>query len=162
MGSKTFETESITNYVVKRAGVKVPRAELVADRIDEELSLDEATAETVVSVFPPPGSTVPRGTKIDITLAQSWRLRPGILKVHHVGMTGRTFETIYQQMLGNEDVKKLVSENRSGASMAKADRDRITSMLIQNQVTLSNESGSDFDAALATLRGALTFGTRGK
>ncbi len=162
MATKTFETEAITKYIVKRAGVKVPRPEVIPDRVDEDLSLDEAVAETVVSVSPAPGSTVPRGTKIDITLAPSWRLRPGILKVHHLGMADRTFETIHQQMLGSDDVKKLVSENRSGASMTDAEKGRIVTVLKQNQVEVSSEAGRDFDAALSTLRGALTFGSRGK
>ena len=162
MATKTFETESVTNYVVKRAGVKVPRADIVADRIDEELALDLAIAETVVSVFPPPGSTVPRGTKVDITLAPSWQLRPGILKFHHIEMTDRTFENIYQNFLGGDDVKRIVSENRTGASMSEQDRNRVVTVLRQNKVDITEEPGRDFDAALSTLRGALTFGTRGK
>ncbi|HKE20262.1 MAG TPA: PASTA domain-containing protein [Kofleriaceae bacterium] len=160
--TRTFETESVTNYVVKRSGVKVPKAEVVADRIDEELALDEAVAETVVSVFPPPGSTVPRGTKVDITLAPTWNLRPGILKIHHLGMADRTFESIYQGLLASDDMRRIVSENRSSVSMSEQDRGRVLTVLRQNNVDVTAEPGRDFDSALSTLRGALTFGTRGK
>jgi hypothetical protein len=160
--TKTFETESVTNYVVKRSGIKVPKAEVVADRIDEELNLDEAVAETVVSVFPPPGSTVPRGTKVDITLAPTWNLRPGILKIHHFDMTERTFENIYTTVLASDDMKRIVSENRSAASMTEQDRGRVLTTLRQNNIEVTAEQGRDFDSALSTLRGALTFGTRGK
>jgi hypothetical protein len=162
MAIKSFETENVSNFVVKRSGIKVPKAEIVFDRVDEELAIDEAVAETVVSVSPAPGSTVPRGTKIDITLAQSWRLKPGILKVHHNGMIDRTFEKIAQDFLGADDVKKIVSENRSGASMSATQKARVEGVLRSNGVTITTQPGQDFDSALSTLRGALTFGTRGK
>ena len=162
MAIKSFETESVSNFVVKRSGIKVPKAEIIFDRVDEELAIDEAVAETVVAVSPTPGATVPRGTKIDITLAQSWRLKPGILKVHHTGMIDRTFENIAQSFLGADDVKKIVSENRSGTSMTAAQRSRVETVLRTNGVTITTQSGQDFDSALSTLRGALTFGTRGK
>jgi beta-lactam-binding protein with PASTA domain len=162
MAIKTFETESVTSYVVKRSGIKVPKAEVVFDRVDEELAVDEAVAETVVTVSPAPGTTVPRGTKIDITLAQTWRLRPGILKIHHNALAATTFEQIYQTFLAADDVKKIVSENRSGTSMTAQDRARVTTVLRQNNIPITTNPGEDFDSALSTLRGALTFGTRGK
>jgi hypothetical protein len=162
MATKSFETESVTNYVVKRSGIKVPKAEVIFDRVDEELAVDEAVAETVVAVNPAPGSTVPRGTKIDITLAQTWRLKPGILKIHHTAMVANTFEKIYQDFLGADDVKKIVSENRSGSSMTDRDRTRVLTVLREHNIPVTNDPGQDFDSALSTLRGALTFGTRGK
>jgi hypothetical protein len=162
MATKTFETESVTNYIVKRSGVKVPRVDVVADRIDAELAADEAVAETVISVFPHPGSSVPRGTKVDITLAPSWRLTPGVLKAAHQAMHPLTFEVIHQNFLASDDVKRIVSENRSGASMTEQERARVVTVLQQNRVPLGNEPGNDLDAALVALRGALTFGTRGK
>lgn len=161
MATKTYEAKS-TRYLVKRDGRKIPAAEVDSEKLDEQLSIDEAVSQTVVAVSPPPGSTVPRGTKVTITLAASWELRPPILKYYHLALGNETFESIYNRFLTNDEVVRIVTENKTAAGIPARDL-TILQGALAGKLTITTEPGHDLNAALKTLQGAVTFaGTRVK
>jgi hypothetical protein len=147
----------------KRNGREVPRItqEVRQDEVAKHYANYAAIPQRVVMVSPAPGSTVPRGTKVTLTVADTWLLTPRILAYFHQDLADTSFEQIYARFLGNTEMVRLVTDNRSFASMPTADQATFRRLLSTATPALvtTTARGRDVEAALKTLRGAFTFGT---
>jgi hypothetical protein len=151
--------EAAQKAQIARDGVGVPQVTLNVDALDDLLAGRPQLVTKVVSQSIPPGTAVPRGTTVDVVLAQPGVLPIDVIRDPHLSLTGRSLATVYDDFVrDNPGVRNVLARNETAATLSTADRGVIEAAFAAREVPISDEPGRTIDQAFGSLQAAFTFG----
>ena len=107
-----------------------------------------------------PGTAVPRGTSVDVVLAQPGVLPIDVIRDPHLSLSGRSLSNVYESFVrDNPAVKNVLARNEQAATLSTADRGVIEAAFLAQDLTIGNEPGRTIEQAFGSLQAAFTFGT---
>jgi len=131
----------------------------VDPEIFQDIIIDRpVVAFRVVAQTVPPGTPVPQSTAIDVVMARPGNLPVGVITGVLTQVALETVDTAFDRFVaGNADVRHVVARSAQGP-LSEADEQIVRTTFTQRGVEITDEPGSDIDAALETLRMLTTFG----
>jgi hypothetical protein len=143
---------------VVRDGISVGVHQIDQDVLDQIIVQRPPVRFTIVSQSVSPGTPVPVGTAINLTLARPGELPIGVVTgVLTPLRTLSVAEGFDRFVAGNPQVRRIVA--RAGTGLVSAEDEQAVREIFQNQdVAITDEPGHDVGAAIETLRMLNTFG----
>jgi len=103
-----------------------------------------------------PGTPVPQGTTVNVTLARSGNLPLGIVTGVHKDLAGLTIDQTFSRFV-NPTTRRIVARLGDGP-LSSTDEQAIKDTFAQQQIEITDEPGKDIDSAVQTLKTLTTFG----
>ena len=103
-----------------------------------------------------PGTPVPVGTTVSVTLARAGNLPLGIISGVHKDLAGLTVNQTFNRFV-TPAMKRIVARAGDGP-LSALDEQAIKDTFAQQQIEITEEPGKDIDSALLTLKTLTTFG----
>ena len=145
---------------IARDGIGVAQVALNVTALQELIAGRPQLVTKVVSQSVAPGTAVPRGTSVDVVLAQPGVLPIDVIRDPHLSLSGRTLSNVYESFVrDNPAVRNVLARNEQAATLSTADRGVIEAAFQAQDVTISDEPGRSIDQAFGSLQAAFTFGT---
>lgn len=145
---------------IARDGIGVAQVALNFTALQELIAGRPQLVTKVVSQSVAPGTAVPRGTSVDVVLAQPGVLPIDVIRDPHLSLSGRTLSNVYESFVrDNPAVRNVLARNEQAATLSTADRGVIEAAFQAQDVTISDEPGRSIDQAFGSLQAAFTFGT---
>ena len=115
---------SSTSADITRAGVKLPDIAVNPEIVGSFLDDLHPIATHIVSQSIAAGTSVARGTAIDIVLAPGLNLPIGVIEGVHPGLAGFTVEQVSNEFL-NADVRDILRRRSDAADLTTTERDTL-------------------------------------
>ena len=145
---------------IARDGIGVAQVALNFAALDELIAGRPQLVTKVVSQSVAPGTAVPRGTSVDVVLAQPGVLPIDVIRDPHLSLSGRSLSNVYESFVrDNPAVKNVLARNDQAATLSTADRGVIEAAFLAQDLTIGNEPGRTIEQAFGSLQAAFTFGT---
>lgn len=113
----------------------------------------------VVSQSVPPGTPVPQGTSVTLTLASPLTFPVDIVAGTHLDLAGVTIESAYNTLVGTNPAVDRIVARASAGTITPADETAVTQIFAASGLgQVTNEPGRDVGAAIETLRALTAFG----
>lgn len=145
---------------IARDGIGVAQVALNFTALEELIAGRPQLVTKVVSQSVAPGTAVPRGTSVDVVLAQPGVLPIDVIRDPHLSLSGRSLSNVYESFVrDNPAVRNVLARNEQAATLSTADRGVIVSAFQAQDVTISDEPGRSIEQAFGSLQAAFTFGT---
>lgn len=152
--------EAAQKAQIARDGIGVPTIRLNTDALQNIIAGRPQLVTKVVSQSVAPGTAVPRGTSVDVVLAQPGALPIEVIRDPHVSLSGRTLSNVYDSFIrDNAAVRNVLARNDSATTLSTADRGVIESAFQAHDVPVSDQPGQGIEQAFSSLQAAFTFGT---
>jgi hypothetical protein len=162
---KTQETvfvelgESVQKAQIARDGVQVALVDINPAVLNEVIAGRPPVVTKVVSQSVAAGTSVPKGTTIDIVLAEPRRLPTRIIQDVHVGLAQREIGQVFDTFLkDNVAVRSVIARNERPETLSSADQAILVTAFQQADVPITAEPGHTVNEAFNTLQAAFTFG----
>jgi hypothetical protein len=151
--------EAAQKAQIARDGVTVPSVKIDPQRLGDIIAGKPEVVAKVVSQSVPPGTTVPKGTAIDIVLAEPRGLPIGIVADFHRGLEQRTVGQVFDTFVrDNVALRSVIARNETPDTLSAADQAVITKAFSDASVPITNQPGQTLAAAFQTVQAAYTFG----
>ena len=150
--------QASTSANITRGGVKLPDIAVNPEIVGSFLGDLHPIATHIVSQSIAAGTSVARGTAIDIVLAPGLNLPIGVIEGVHPGLAGFTVEQVSNEFL-NADVRDILRRRSDAADLTTTERDTLTTTLTQQGIPIADDGTNTLAAAFKGLQGALTFGS---
>jgi hypothetical protein len=145
---------------IARDGIGVAQVALNADALQNLIIGRPQLVTKVVSQSVAPGTAVPRGTSVDVVLAQPGVLPIDVIRDPHLALSGRTLSNVYETFVrDNAAVKNVLARNEQAATLSTADRGVIEAAFQAQDVSITADPGHTIEQAFGSLQAAFTFGT---
>jgi hypothetical protein len=145
---------------IARDGIGVAQVALNFVALEELIAGRPQLVTKVVSQSVAPGTAVPRGTSVDVVLAQPGVLPIDVIRDPHLSLSGRSLSNVYESFVrDNPAVKNVLARNDQAATLSTADRGVIEAAFLAQDLTVGNEPGRSIEQAFGSLQAAFTFGT---
>lgn len=145
---------------IARDGVGVPQVRIDPAILGDILAGRPQVVTKVVSQSVAPGTPVPRGTSIDVVLAEPGRLPANVISDVHVALAERTVGNVFDTFIrNNAAVRNVIARHDTAATLTDADRGVIESAFAAQSVPITDAPGQTMDQAFSTLQGAFAFGS---
>ncbi|HEV8249655.1 MAG TPA: hypothetical protein VGQ15_06745 [Gaiellaceae bacterium] len=152
--------EAAQKAQIARDGVGVAPIPIDADALQNLIVGRPQVVTKVVSQSVAPGTAVPRGTSVDIVLAQPGVLPIDVIRDPHLSLSGRTLSNVYTSFVrDNPAVRNVLARNESAETLSDSDRGVIEAAFQAQEVPITSEPGQTIDHAFRSLQAAFTFGT---
>jgi hypothetical protein len=152
--------EAAQKAQIARDGVSIAPIALNNDALQSLIVGRPQLVTKVVSQSVAPGTAVPRGTTVDVVLAQPGVLPIDVIRDPHVALSGRTLSNVYDTFIRESpDVRNVLARNESADTLSTADRAVIQQAFQSHEVPIDNTPGQTIDQAFGSLQAAFTFGT---
>jgi len=152
--------EAAQTAQIARDGIGVAQVALNVDALQNLIAGRPQLVTKVVSQSVAPGTAVPRGTSVDVVLAQPGVLPIDVIRDPHLSLSGRTLSNVYESFVrDNPAVKNVLARNVQAATLSTADRGVIEAAFQAQDVTITDEPGRSIEQAFGSLQAAFTFGT---
>lgn len=162
---KTQETvfvelgESVQKAQIARDGVQVALVDINPLVLNEVIAGRPPVVTKVVSQSVAAGTSVPKGTAVDIVLAEPRKLPTRIIKDVHVGLEQRDIGQVFDTFLkDNVAVRGVIARNERPETLSSADQAVLVGAFEQAQVPITSQPGHTVNEAFNTLQAAFTFG----
>jgi hypothetical protein len=162
---KTQETvfvelgESVQKAQIARDGVQVAIVDINPLVLNEVIAGRPPVVTKVVSQSVAAGTSVPKGTAIDIVLAEPRRLPTRIIRDIHVGLEQRELGQVFDTFLRDDvTVRSVIARNERAETLSAADQAVLIGAFEQAQVPITTQPGHTVNEAFNTLQAAFTFG----
>jgi hypothetical protein len=137
----------------------VAQVALNADALQQLIVGRPQLITKVVSQSIAPGTAVPRGTSVDVVLAQPGILPIDVIRDPHLALSGRTLGDVYETFVrDNPAVRNVLARNEHAATLSTADQGVIQAAFQAQQVPITSEAGHTIEQAFGSLQAAFTFG----
>jgi len=157
-------SEKPTQANVIRDGKQVPSVAVDATALKNFLDLGVVRpAESLTRVVAqgiPAGTRVPRGTSVDIVLAEPRIVPLGVLERPHRGLLDRglTVQGVVDDFLADAEIRNAVLDAPGPEALPPATRERIRSAFAERDAPIDDgDPARDFGAAFRTLKAAAAF-----
>lgn len=151
--------EAAQKAQIARDGVQVPSIRIDPQRLGQVIAGKPEVVAKVVSQSVPPGTTVPKGTAVDIVLAEPRRLPIGIIADFHRGLEERTVGQVFDTFVrDNVALRSVIARNETPDTLSAADQAVITKAFADANVPITNQPGETLASAFQTVQAAYTFG----
>ena len=145
---------------IARDGIGVSQVALNFVALEELIAGRPQLVTKVVSQSVAPGTAVPRGTSVDVVLAQPGVLPIDVIRDPHLSLSGRSLSNVYESFVrDNPAVKNVLARNEQAATLSTADRGVIEAAFLAQDLTIGTEPGRTIEQAFGSLQAAFTFGT---
>jgi hypothetical protein len=144
---------------IARDGVGVPPIALNTVALQGLLAGRPQLVTKVVSQSVPPGTAVPRGTSIDIVLAEPGGLPIDIIPDPHTALSGRSLANVFDSFIKDSPaVRNVLARNESAATLSTADQGVIQAAFQAQEVPITTQPGQTMQQAFGSLQAAFAFG----
>src|SRR2546427_2528654 len=110
--------DAVQKAQIARDGVGVPQVRIDPDVLAGILAGRPRVVTKVVSQTVAPGTSVPRGTQVDIVLAEPFGLPAGVIRDIHVGLATRTVGNVFDTFIrNNAAVRNVIARHDSAATL---------------------------------------------
>jgi hypothetical protein len=151
--------EAAQTAQIARDGIGVAQVALNADALQQLIVGRPQLITRVVSQSVAPGTAVPRGTSVDVVLAQPGILPIDVIRDPHLALSGRTLGNVYETFVrDNPAVRNVLARNEQAATLSTADQGVIQAAFQAQQVPITSEAGHTIEQAFGSLQAAFTFG----
>lgn len=156
-------TPRIETPNVVREGFRVPIPALDVSRsqflLDDLVILPPRDQPRVLGQSIRPGTLVPRGTAVDLTLAPPSVIMFDIFEAPHADLLGKPVTEVTEGLLQNSQVREALLRFESPADVPAADKTMLINAFRGANVQVDDAAGGNkgFDAAFNSIRGALAF-----
>jgi hypothetical protein len=151
--------EAAQTAQIARDGIGVAQIALNADALQNLIVGRPQLITKVVSQSIAPGTAVPRGTSVDVVLAQPGILPIDVIRDPHLALSGRTLGNVFETFIrDNAAVKNVLARNEQAATLSTADQGIIQAAFQAQQVPITEEPGHTIEQAFGSLQAAFTFG----
>ena len=152
--------EAAQKAQIARDGIGVPTIKLNTDVLQNVIAGRPQLVTKVVSQSVAPGTAVPRGTSVDVVLAQPGALPIDVIRDSHVSLGGRTLAGVYDTFIrDNPAVRNVLARNDSPTTLSTADQGVIAAAFNAHDVPVNDQPGQGIEQAFSSLQAAFTFGT---
>jgi hypothetical protein len=152
--------EAAQKAQIARDGIGIAPIALNTDALQNLIVGRPQLVTKVVSQSVAPGTAVPRGTTVDIVLAQPGVLPIDVIRDPHIALSGRTLSNVYETFIRESpDVRNVLARNESADTLSVADRAVIQQAFQSQELPIDNTPGQTIDQAFGSLQAAFTFGT---
>ncbi len=144
---------------VERDGVPIGTLPINKAVLDEAILTRPILQVKVVSQSVPPGTPVPVGTTVDLVMANPFTLPVGVIDGVHEQFRGIPIREAYDRLVGtNPLVNRIVTHSVAG-QLSNEDNAAVREIFGQAGVDVTDQPGTDLNAAVATLVALTTFGS---
>jgi hypothetical protein len=151
--------EAAQTAQIARDGIGVAQVALNTDALQSLIAGRPQLITRVVSQSVAPGTAVPRGTSVDVVLAQPGILPIDVIRDPHLALSGRTLGNVYETFVrDNPAVRNVLARNEQAATLSTADQGVIQAAFQAQQVPITTEAGHTIEQAFGSLQAAFTFG----
>ena len=152
--------EAAQTAQIARDGIGVAQVALNTEVLQDLIAGRPKLVTKVVSQSVAAGTAVPRGTSVDVVLAQPGVLPIDVIRDPHLSLSGRTLDNVYATFVrDNPAVKNVLARNVQAATLSTADRGVIEAAFQAQEVEISDDPGRSIEQAFGSLQAAFTFGT---
>lgn len=152
VGAKRIDANVIRNGVP--VGVHRIDTDLLADIIVDRPVLQLRVVGQSIA----PGTPVPQGTSVTLTMAPPGRLPVGVIVGTHVALREIPMTEAFERFVaGKPQVNRIVARAVSG-NLAPEDEAAVRELFASERVEIVDEPGRDVTAAVEALRTLTTFG----
>lgn len=152
VGSRKIESQ------IERDGVPVGVLAVNQDVLNEAILARPILQVKVVSQSIAPGTPVPVGTSIDLVMAAPGRLPVGVITGIHDHFKGLAIEDAYASLVANNPVVSRIVTHSAAGQLSTEDATAVKAIFANANAPVTDEPGSDINAAVATLSMLQTFG----
>lgn len=151
--------EAAQKAQIARDGVGVPQVQIDPTTLQGILAGRPQLVTKVVSQSVPPGTPVPKGTAIDVVLAQPGLIPIDVIPDPHVSLKGRTLGNVFDTFIKDSpDVRNVLARNDSAATLSTADQGVIQNAFQAQDIPIGTQPGQTIDQAFKSLQAAFAFG----
>ena len=130
--------EAAQTAQIARDGIGVAQVALNADALQNLIVGRPQLITKVVSQSIAPGTAVPRGTSVDVVLAQPGILPIDVIRDPHLALSGRTLGNVFETFIrDNAAVKNVLARNEQAATLSTADQGMIQAAFQAQQVPIT-------------------------
>lgn len=141
---------------VVRDGVPIGVLHIDPEVLQDVIIDRPVVAFRIVGQSVPPGTPVPQGTTVEVTLARPGSLPVGVVSGVHRDLAGRRVEEVFSAFV--TPATRRVLARTAGGPLTAEDEQVVKDVFAQNRVEVGDEPGRDVGAALEALRMLSTFG----
>jgi hypothetical protein len=152
VGARKIDANIIRDGVV--VGVLQPDTERLSDIIAERPPL----RMRIISQSVAPGTAVPLGTTVNVTLAPSGGLPVGIMTGTHVAVREATIDETFTRLVAGNPQVGVILNRAAGGALSTEDEQRVRDIFVSEGIEVTDQPGRDVTAAVETLRVLSTFG----
>jgi len=143
---------------IERDGVPIAALAVNAAALQEVVLGRPIMRPKIVSQSIPAGTPVPVGTAVTLGLAPTENINVGLIEGVHEQFAARPVAEAYATLVANNPlVSRVVAHNAAG-QLTPEDAQVVTQIFENAQAPITDQPGSDLNAALATLTMLKTFG----
>lgn len=168
-----FTKQTTERQIVVEVGERVKKPRVVRDglaigvhQIDPTIFEDffggrRPLRQVVVGQSIPAGTPVREGTSVDLVLAAPGRIPLRIVRGVHTGIsTEMTIDAAYNRLVAQREpeLRRIVARTEERGALAIEDENRLGEIFGEADFPLSDQPGSDVEAAYTTVQTLLTFG----
>ena len=144
---------------IERDGVPIGTLPVNKTVLDEAILTRPILQVKVVSQSVAPGTPVPVGTTVDLVMANPFTLPVGVIDGVHEHFRETPIREAYDLLVGtNPLVNRIVTHSVSG-QLSNEDGAAVRQIFEKAQIDITEQPGSDLNAAVATLVALTTFGS---
>jgi hypothetical protein len=144
-------------YVATRKGIAINEVKL-QENLVEELVRAQAKGRAVVSQSIPVGTTVQRGTAIDIVVAPTRELPIKIIKNAHRSYDERPIGELAEKIARNEPMLKLLGDNPTPETLTGHDRETLMAFAKETGGEIGELDDTELGQLHNTFMGAFVMG----
>jgi hypothetical protein len=152
--------DAVQKAQIARDGVGVPQVRIDPDVLAGLLAGRPKVVTKVVSQSVAPGTSVPKGTQVDVVLAEPFRLPAGVIRDIHVGLAQKTVGEVFDTFIrNNAAVRNVIARHDTADTLTDAERGVIQSAFSAQNVPITDQPGQTLNQAFSSLQGAFAFGS---
>jgi len=124
--------------------------------VDKLVPVTRFNVPRVLSQSVPAGTSVVKGTSVDLVLVPPADVNLGLFDDSHLDLQTRTIADL-APILDDSQVSLILNKYSDAASVSQADKEILTGKLASAQVNVNDSAGRTFNQAFNSLKGAQAF-----
>ena len=152
VGSRKIESQ------IQRDGVPVGVLAVDKDVLDEAILVRPILLVKVVSQSIAPGTPVPVGTTVDLVMAAPGSLPVGVITGVHDHFKDVKISEAYTTLIGDNPLVNRIVTHAAEGQLSPEDTNAVREIFANADAEVTDQPGSDINAAVATLTMLKTFG----
>lgn len=152
VGSRKIESQ------IERDGVPVGVLNVNQDVLNEAILIRPILQVRVVSQSVAAGTPVPVGTSVDLVMASPGDLPVGVITGVHDHFRAVKISEAYASLVGDNPLVNRIVTHASEGQLSAEDTNAVREIFAQANAEVTDQPGSDINAAVATLSMLKTFG----
>jgi len=144
---------------IERDGVPIGTLPINKTVLDEAILTRPILQVKVVSQSVAPGTPVPVGTTVDLVMANPFTLPVGVIDGVHEQFRETPIREAFDRLVGTNPLVNRIVTHSVGGQLSNEDGAAVRQIFGDAGVDITDQPGSDLNAAVATLVALTTFGS---